>query len=336
MKILVTGGSGFLGRQLVKKLLHTGHNVLNIDRINSYIVHENFAEIIGDLCDLNSLFGADVVIHCAAAVPKTKNKKEITRSNVIATEKILSLAFAEKSKKFIFISSSAVYGKPSRNPVRIGDPKIPIDIYGKSKLEGELLCYKYLEKGLMVSIVRPRTILGNERVGIFGTLFSWVYNGRRIPIFSNGLNKYQFVDIDDFLDALYLVVNSETNLELNIGAPDSPCILDTLEILCTHANTGAKVIKVPSIILSLVDLLSTIRILPFAPYQLKMYRESMWFESNDVINQIQWQPKIKSAEAIIKSYDSYIRSFNVRALENRSEHSKPTQSFFLRILEKFL
>jgi hypothetical protein len=62
----------------------------------------------------------------------------------------------------------------------------------------------------------------------------------------------------------------------------------------------------------------------------------MWFESNDVINQIQWQPKIKSAEAIIKSYDSYIRSFNVRSLENRSEHSKPTQSFFLRILEKFL
>ena len=81
------------------------------------------------------------------------------------------------------------------------DLRLPVEEYGRAKLAGETLCWEYGRKGLDVSIVRPCTIVGHGRLGIFQILFEWIYQGKNIPVLSDGKNTYQFVHADDLAEA---------------------------------------------------------------------------------------------------------------------------------------
>jgi nucleoside-diphosphate-sugar epimerase len=336
MRILVTGGSGFLGKQLVQSLLKSAHEVINIDLIESGINHINFIEKILNINDLKDTFGVDIIIHCAAIVPSAKNNNAIVNSNITGTDRLLKLALKNKTKKFIFISSSAVYGIPDSNPVTLRNVMNPVENYGKSKLQAENLCLAYRQKGLAISILRPRTIIGNYRSGLFGTLFEWVSQGRRIPVIAGGLNKYQFIDVEDFVDLIIKIIYLQKDIIINAGALDSPAIKDSLTQLCQHAKTGANVYSIPRILLLLTSLLSKIHILPFAPYQLNLYSKSFWFDSKELYKIIQWEPKYSSAQAMIRAYQTFLETKNLGSVNIQSLHSKPLESFILKIFSKFL
>lgn len=333
MKVMVTGGSGFLGSQLVDKLLELQYQVVNVDRLSRNLVNENYTEILCDINDLQSLLNADVLIHCAAVVPVARNNKDILRTNYAGTERIAKIGLAEGLQKFIYISSSAVYGKPITNPVKLSDEKNPGEVYGRSKLLGEEACNKFRDRGLPVSIIRPRTVVGNNRSGIFGVLFNWIQKGHRIPIISGGNNRYQFVDIEDFISAIILIMNDARNLELNIGAGDFPEMHQTLSKLCDYAGSNSKLVNIPRISLKLVALLSRLRILPFAPYHWQMYGESLWFDIEETKSLIPWSPKYDSLQALTRAYDSYLAGMSIPDQEKvKSSHLKPTQSKFFKLI----
>ncbi|MEJ7743382.1 MAG: NAD-dependent epimerase/dehydratase family protein [Nocardioidaceae bacterium] len=88
----------------------------------------------------------------------------------------------------VYTSSSAVFGIPKSNPVFPDTPPTPVEAYGQAKFEGELLCRAAVSRGLDVSIVRPRTILGLGRLGIFGILFDWIADGAAVPVLGKGDN----------------------------------------------------------------------------------------------------------------------------------------------------
>src|SRR4030095_10518627 len=119
--------------------------------------------------------------------------------------------------KVIYVSSSAVFGAPKSNPVTEETPPSPGEAYGRAKLEGETLCRYYANRGLDVTIIRPRTIMGHGRLGIFQILFEWIRGGYNIPVLGRGDNRYQFVHADDLADACLLSAERKGPSVYNCG-----------------------------------------------------------------------------------------------------------------------
>ena len=171
-KAIVTGGSGYFGSLLVEQLVNKGWEVKNLDINKPYQLLKNSEFIkcdVRNLSDVNSVFdGVDTVFHNVALVPITKSK-DYLNTNLFGTKNVIEMAIKSKVNSFVYTSSSAVYGAPKTNPVSENHIPCPAEAYGKSKLDAEFLCSTYSSK-INVSIIRPRTILGHGRLGIFQIL----------------------------------------------------------------------------------------------------------------------------------------------------------------------
>ncbi|MCH1612703.1 MAG: NAD(P)-dependent oxidoreductase, partial [Flavobacteriales bacterium] len=202
MKVMVTGGTGFLGSKIISNLIGKNIQCINYDLNLLNTSNEKLNQVSGDILDkdtlLKSLIDVDIVIHNVAAVPLTKNNKLFNDVNIVGTQNIIECSNKSNVKKLINISSSAIYGIPPFNPVNELTVTKPVDNYGAAKLEAENLLFKNKNNFEFVSI-RPRTILGPERLGIFQILFEWIYQNQNIPVLNGGENIYQFVHAKDLV-----------------------------------------------------------------------------------------------------------------------------------------
>ena len=191
--------------------------------------------------------GADVVVHAAAALPIRGSASEITSVNVEGTKTVLEAALRAGVPRAIVISSTAVYGVPKTHPVIEDAPLEGVGHYGRSKIEAEEVARSLAAHGPEVVILRPKTFLGPERLGVFEILFDWIREGRRVPILGDGSNRYQLLDVDDLAEAVLLAgtkpVAGET---LNIGATDFGTVRSDLEALIEHAHSDSTLRPVPA------------------------------------------------------------------------------------------
>ena len=225
MKVLVTGGTGFLGCHLARRLLKDGYQVTMFDLapLDAKDLIGKVEVIRGDIRNKKAIDeaikGHEFVVHAAAALPIQRYKKVIFSINVKGTKNVLDVSLKHKIKRVIFISTTAVYGVPKHLPETEDSPLDPIGHYGKSKIEGEKLCKEFGEKGLSYNIIRPKSFLGPERLGVFQVWFEAIYTGRRVYILGNGKNKYQLLDVRDVVDAIVKAMRSDAEKEIfNIGA----------------------------------------------------------------------------------------------------------------------
>ena len=149
--------------------------------------------------------------------------------------------------RIITTSSSAVFGVPEKNPVTEDMAPRPQEAYGRAKYEGERRCHAWAERGLDVSIVRPRTILGHGRLGIFQILYEWIRRGSNVPVLGRGDNRYQFVHADDLADACIRAGELRGSDTFNIGAERFGTMHDALENLIRHAGTGSRLRSLPMV-----------------------------------------------------------------------------------------
>jgi len=178
MKILITGGGGFLGLHLALYLNKKGNKLTLVD-IQKFDKKEYPVDSMLAVCDVRNkielsklIKGQDVVIHAAAALPLWK-KDDIYNTNVDGTGNVLELSKKHRVKRVIFISSTAVYGIPKKHPIEETDPRVGVGAYGKSKIIAEDLCLKAIAKGQHVTIIRPKTFVGTGRLGVFEILFDY-------------------------------------------------------------------------------------------------------------------------------------------------------------------
>ena len=342
MRALVTGGSGYFGSLLIDKLLHEGFDVGSLDIIRPDNIPSEVRFHQADIRDqelLNKyLSGYDLIFHNVAQVPLAKNKKLFWEVNVQGTDNICRAAIANNVKKLVYTSSSAVYGVPNINPVDENTTPIPGEAYGKAKLEGENICKSYSEKGLEVSIIRPRTIMGHGRLGIFSILFRWVREGVNIPVLNNGANIYQFVHADDLATACILSSQNNSSFEAyNIGASDYYSMRKTLESLCEYAGTGSRVFSLPMRPIELaMNITSTLRLSPLSPYHSLMYGRSLYFDISKAKKELGFIPKRTTNEMFSESYDWYIENFDsIEYDDEASAHKKPIKEAMLKIVRIF-
>jgi nucleoside-diphosphate-sugar epimerase len=339
MTTLVTGGSGFFGEVVVRHLLARETPVRIFDLVENPDRPAQADFVRGDICDRQAvrraLFGVDTVHHNVAQVPLAKDRQKFWAVNVEGTRTLLEEAERAGVRKLVLVSSSAIYGVPRENPVTLGTAPRPREDYGRAKLEGERFARRFAAQGLSVSIVRPRTILGHGRLGIFQILFEWVRRGRPVYTLGPGSNRYQFVHADD-LAALCLLAAERSQSEVFLAGTDRfGTMRELLQGLIRHAGSNSRVVALPFRATQLaMKLTSKLRISPLGDYHTLMYGREMFFDISHSRQTLGWQPRHGNAEMIAESYDWYIQHRDeVLARRGASHHRSAVGLGVLELLE---
>ncbi|MFZ9630381.1 MAG: NAD-dependent epimerase/dehydratase family protein, partial [Ilumatobacteraceae bacterium] len=307
-RVLVTGGSGYFGSLLVSRLLADGHDVRVLDIADADDRPADVEFIRADIRDADSVaravIGIDTVYNNVAQVPLAKDLHLLRTVNVDGTTALLEAAAAAGVRKVVHTSSSAVFGVPASNPVLPTTVPSPVEEYGHAKLAAEWACLDAVRRGLDVTIIRPRTILGHGRLGIFAILFEWVADGADIFVLGDGSNRYQFVHADDLADACVRAGDRQGAAVFNIGADEFGTMRDSLESLCRHAASGSTVRSLPAAPAALaMKAAARVGLAPFAPYHWLMYSKSLWFDTEHARTALGWSPRRSNAEMLIDSYE---------------------------------
>ena len=341
---LVTGGSGYFGELLVKKLLDKGQQCAILD-INppAKELKDKVLFFQTDIRDVTGVMDAckdiTAVFHNVAQVPLAKDKDLFTSVNYQGTQNIIDASIKNNVKKFVYTSSSAVFGIPKSNPVTEGTPPTPGEAYGKAKYDGEKICLDHQNKGMDISIIRPRTILGHGRLGIFQILFEWVYLGKNVPVFDQGNNLYQFVHADDLAEACILSAEIDKGGIYNIGAKHFGSMRSLLEDLIAHAGTSSKIKSLPSkLIVPGMNLASKMGVSPLGAYHAMMYGKSMYFDVSKAEKELNWSSKYSNKDMIIESYEWYVKNRNhiLNPDSKSSHHKSAVKQGILSLINKFL
>lgn len=339
-RALVTGGSGYFGEVVAKRLLERGYQVRVFDLVDNADRPKEIELIKGDIRDPAAIRqaceGVELVHHNVAQVPIAKNTDLFWSVNLDGTRHLLDAVKAEGVKKTVLVSSSAIFGVPPKNPVDDSVQPAPREEYGRAKLAGENLAREYVQRdGLDVSIVRPRTILGHGRLGIFQILFEWVRTGSNVPVLGKGDNRYQFVHADDLAEACVLAGERKGSSTYNIGAAKFGTMRELLEGLVRHAGTKSKVRSLPvGPAVKVMELTSKYGLSPLGGYHSLMYGKEMFFDLTRARAELGWEPRFSNHEMICESYDYYVKHREeILRRSDASHHRSPLKQGALKLLE---
>lgn len=337
-RVLVTGGAGYFGSALVDTLRARGHAVRILDLSEDPGTNPGVEYIRGDIRDRDAVARAcrdvGVVHHCVAQVPLARDRDLFVTVNRDGTRVLLDEARRAGVRKVVHVSSSAIFGVPRRNPVTAETRPDPQEAYGRAKLEAEEACASAIRQGLDVTIVRPRTILGHGRLGIFQILFEWARTGRNLPVIGRGENRYQFVHAADLVDACLRAAERPGPATFNIGAERFGTMREALEGLARHAGSGSRVVSLPgALTVAAMRLTSALHLSPLAPYHWLMYGESMYFDVAPAREALGWTPRYGNDEMLAESYDWYVaHREEILKSRSRSPHRSALNQGILRLV----
>jgi nucleoside-diphosphate-sugar epimerase len=338
---LVTGGAGYFGTLLVEALVREGKRVRILD-VHDAELPAGVEKVRADIRDRAAVEraceGVEVVHHSVALVPLAKDRTAFFEVNEGGTEKLLAASLAKGVRKVVSLSSSAVYGAPAKNPVTDETPRVPGEDYGRAKLAAEGLCRRYVERGLDVTIIRPRTIMGHGRLGIMQILFEWLREGRNIPVLGRGDNVYQFVHADDLASACLKAAERPGAAVYNVGAEKFGTMRELLEALCAHAGTGSRVISVPAAPAeALMRVTSSLGLSPLGAYHALMYGKSMYFDLSRTKRELDWTPRFGNVEMFVEAYDWYVANrAEVLGRRDASHHRSAVRQGILGTVSRLL
>lgn len=318
MKTLITGGAGFLGLHLASYLSDLNNKITLID-IQQFDKKKYLDKYKTAICDIrdrkkldNFVKGQDIIIHAAAALPLWK-KEDILSTNVNGTRNILELAKKHKIKRVIYISSTAVYGIPKKHPIMENDQRIGVGPYGESKIMAEDLCFEAIENGSNVTIIRPKTFLGTSRLGVFEILFDWIHDGKKIPVLGNGKNKYQLLDVDDLVEAIYkfcLAQKKSYNDVFNIGADKFETVEKDLGEVFKFAKSGSRILPLPAFFIKkALWFFEKIGVSPLYQWVYDTADKDSFVSIEKLKKTLNWKPKYSNSQALIKAYSWYLKNY---------------------------
>lgn len=340
---LVTGGAGFLGINIIRYLLERGHKVVSLDFAPfDYPERDQITEILGDIRDKGkveeAMQGVDIVIHCAAALPLYK-KEDIFSTDIDGTRNVIDSAHKHGVERFLQISSTAVYGVPDHHPLYEDDELIGVGPYGEAKIKAEEVCLEYREKGICVSIIRPKSFIGFERLGVFAILYDWAKDGKNFPIPGKGDNLYQYLDVEDLCDAIYLCCTLDkavVNDTFNIGAKEFGTFKGDFQAVLDHAGHGKKVISIPvAPALWVLRILDRINLSPLYPWAYETAVKESFVSIEKAEKKLGFAPKYSNKDALIRNYDWYVGNLDSFEDQKGISHRVPWGQGIWRIAKIF-
>ena len=264
MKILVTGGAGFIGSHIAEYLVQRGDDVTVLDNLitgskeNLTKISDKINFVNGDIRDhklLEKLVSDTTCVFHEAALASVQQsfsmKDEYIDVNVTGTENIFKLA-KEYGFKIVYASSSSVYGNPKKIPVKEDDERKPINPYAKTKLDGEDLAKKYSEIGVKVIGLRYFNVFGKrqskEYAGVIKLFLQRIQQKKSPKINGDGLQTRDFVHIDDVVKANVLAMDSDINHRfLNVGSGLPTSVLDLANLIIEASGLSLESIHGPEL-----------------------------------------------------------------------------------------
>ncbi|MEK7218579.1 MAG: NAD-dependent epimerase/dehydratase family protein [Patescibacteria group bacterium] len=356
---LITGGAGFFGELLLKRLLKDGWRCVSIDLEDHVLSHPNLTAVKGDIRDLPALertfaqgsFGSaplgsargmqqdlrpfHAVFHLASILAHAvKDRNFLWTSNVDGTRNV-----AEMTKKFripslVYTSSNCLWGHGMGRSVREEDEPKPVEIYGRSKWEGEKILREYAGDFNAVTIRCP-TIVDEGRLGLLAILFAFIDEGRKVWVVGGGRNRYQFIYAQDLIDACLRAVDYGHSDVFNIGSDDVKTFREVYEYVIHQAGTGARVASFPRwIAIPLMKLAYALGLSPLGPYQYKMIAEDFVFDTAKIKGKLGWKPTLKNEDMLARSY-RYFHDHRkeIEGRTNVSAHKQAAKMGVIRILK---
>lgn len=343
-RFMITGGAGFLGINLVRHLLQRGHAVTTLDiaPFDYPDCRDRITEIRGDIRDRSAvdraMSGVDVVVHTAAALPLYP-PKEILSTDIEGTRNVLQSALDQGVRRVIHISSTAVYGIPDHHPLLETDPLQGVGPYGRAKVEAEALCAEFRARGLCVPILRPKSFVGPERLGVFALFYDWAKDGKSFPMIGSGKNRYQLLDVEDLCDAIYLAATldeTKVNDVFNIGAKEFTTMREDYQAVLDRAGFGRKIVGFPARpMIWTLRILECFRLSPLYKWVYETAAEDSFVSIEKAERILGFAPKYSNKDALVRNYEWYLA--NLDKFQNTSgvTHRVPWKQGILRLAKAF-
>ncbi|HEY5924383.1 MAG TPA: NAD-dependent epimerase/dehydratase family protein [Kofleriaceae bacterium] len=314
MRWLVTGGAGFLGINLIRDLLARGDEVVSLDREPfDYPEQARIVEVRGDIRErddvLRAARGCDIVVHAAAALPLYA-PREIHTIDVDGTRTVLAAARELDCARVVHISSTAVYGVPDHHPLLESDPMHGVGPYGIAKVEAERVCLAARAQGQLIPILRPKSFVGPERLGVFALMYEWAREGRDFPILGRGTNRYQLLDVEDLCSAIILAATAppeRANDTFNLGAAVFTTLREDFQAVLDEAGHGRKLRSIPiRPAIAALRVLERLKLSPLYPWIYETVTEDSFVSIEKAQRQLGWQPRYSNKDALVRNYRWYV------------------------------
>lgn len=344
MNFLITGGAGFLGINLVRFLLSKNHSVtiLDIADFDYKDVMDKVRIIKGDVripADVDiALEGTDIVVHTAAALPLYTDE-EIYSTDVGGTRLVLQKSFDKGIKRFIHISSTAVYGIPDHHPLYETDRLDGVGPYGKAKIQAEEVCYEFRAKGMCIPVLRPKSFVGPERLGVFALFYDWAKDGHGFPMIGNGNNRYQLLDVEDLCEVIYLcsTLNEDTvNDTFNIGARHYTTMKEDYQSVLDYAGFNKKIRGLPEKpIIWTLRILESMKLSPLYKWVYETASKDSFVSIEKAEKILGYAPKYSNKDALIRNYKWYLEHLHDFEGQSGVSHRVPWKQGILSIAKFF-
>lgn len=340
MKVLVTGGSGFVGTNIVRNLLHRRYKVRTIDLSPpDSNLRKKIDFIQGDILDfakmMKSCKGMDYVIHTVALVPLSRAGKRFADVNVQGTRNVMKAAYKNKVKKVVHISTSAMFNPKGRDLIDENYPVDPVGKYGRAKLQGEEVCKEYMKK-MNVVVLRPRTLLGQGRLGLLSIFFDWLKDGKKIYMLGDGSNAYQLLSTDDLSEACVLALKRGNREFFNVGADRYTTLRKDLQALINYAGTGSKLVALPAEpIRFLLKLLDYVRLSPLVDWHYVSLDKHFAFDVKKAKKVLGWKARDSNQDMLINTYKWYLKNYDKAEFYDTTLHKKPVKEGVFKLIKLF-
>ena len=346
-RFLITGGAGFFGSLFAEYLVKRGFCPVILDRLydkdmaGKYLYYQGDFRIKTVIDDVFNKFGPfDTVFHFGAELAHCMvSEKSLWSSNVDGTKNMVEASIKHQVKHFVFTSSNCAVGKPTKNflSVKETDPVNPLELYGRSKLEGENILRRYGEK-INITTFRCPTIIAPGRLGLLTILFDFIKEGRKVWVVGKGDNRYQFVYAYDLANACLLAVKDPKSPGFslyNIGSDNVKNIADIYKFVIKKAGTSAKIASLPkNITLFLMKAAYKLGISPLGPYHYGMIAESFVFNTSKIKKELGWKPTKTNEEILWEAYLYFEKNYqSVLHGEGSSPHRSAAKMGIIKLLK---
>ncbi len=337
---LVTGGAGFLGVNLTRYLLARGQRVtvLDIAPFTHADVRDQIRVVTGDTrrrADVESAMeGIDIVVHTAAALPLYR-PEDIFSTEVDGTDTVLGVALARQVERVVHISSTAVYGVPDHHPLLETDQLQGVGPYGEAKIQAEQVCYRYREQGMCIPILRPKSFVGPERLGVFAMFYEWARDGKNFPVLGKGDNPYQYLDVEDLCEAIWLSATlpcEHVNDNFNIGAKVFGTPRSDFQAVLDYAGHGRHVVSIPEgPAIWALRFLERLGLSPLYKWIYETVGKESFVSIDKAERVLGYSPKYSNEQALIRNYQWYLDNIDKIDHSSGITHRAPWRQGALRL-----
>ena len=346
MKVLITGGSGFLGINLIRKLREKGVEEIRVLDIADFDYPEKSEPwlkfMLGDVRDAAVVDrvseGCDVVVNCAAALP-LYSPEDIRTTEVDGIRNVLASARKLDVKRVVQISSTAVYGVPKKHPIYEDDELVGVGPYGVAKIEAEEVCRKARSEGQPVCVIRPKSFIGPERLGVFALFYDWAYTGHGFPMIGSGNNRYQLMDVEDLCDAIWNAMtypDDKIDTEFNIGAKEFTTMREDYQAVLDRAGYGKKIRGMPvKPIVFMLRILEALKLSPLYPWVYETASTDSFVSIEKAERMLDFKPRHSNKDALVRNYEWYCAHLHEFAGKTGVSHRVPWKQGLLAFAKWF-